>query len=60
MTEPLEFFTPKQLADRFNIPFRTVLKAISTRELEAARFSSSTLRIRAAEADRWFQSKVQK
>lgn len=60
MTPTPEFFTPRELSKHFRIPFRSVLKAISTRELEAARFSSSTLRIRAAEADRWFQSKVQK
>lgn len=55
-----QIYSPRELSKLYKVPLRLVLKAIREKELAAARFSSSTLRIRADEAARWFNSKTKK
>ncbi|MFP4067254.1 MAG: helix-turn-helix domain-containing protein [Spirochaetaceae bacterium] len=47
-----DFYTPKQLAERWNVSLPTIRRMIKRRELEVLRLSSNVLRVPVSEVER--------
>jgi len=53
-------FTPVEVASRYNVPTKTVLRAIKTGELQALRFNSRVIRINENSVIMWHDSLLRK